>query len=139
MSKEKTIRVIVKRPYKEATVETVTNSLATFQEIVGGLIERVPFPNLPEVDMYVNEEGKLIHLESNFMIPEYEDCVMGAAYVCGFDDDGNCVSLTDSQIEKVLDYINTYALLDGQSVWDDVRYFMNKAKRTMEERKGGNA
>jgi len=134
--KQKTINVLIKRPYQDAEVVEVKNELSVFQEIVGGLIEKAPLPGTSGVDIYVNEEGKLFQFDGNFFLPEYRDCVVGVAFLCSCDDDGNMTSLTDSQIEAAKNYIDAYALKNGEDVWQDYYYLSAKAAQTMQRRNG---
>ena len=88
--------------------------LAQLQNIVGGNIE---IPNFVEefsknnIDMIINEEGKLIEgLEpSIFILNERNDVVdviMGNVIFAGVDDEGSTVGITDEQINIVKSVIN---------------------------------
>ena len=46
--------------------------------------------------------GKVIPLEPNRALPEYEDIVFGAFFICG-DDGENFCSLTDRQVQRYLE------------------------------------
>jgi hypothetical protein len=60
------IRVAIMEPNKEIEIKQVENTLETFQQIVGGYIEVVPFNPELGIVMVCNEEGKLLGLEPNF-------------------------------------------------------------------------
>ena len=126
MEKRK-IKVIIKEPYKDAVVKEIVDDLKTIQGIVGGYIEVVSFPTVKGVDLVVNEEGKLDKLAGNFFIPHYEDCVVGACMITGYNDEGEFISLTEDQIKKVSNYINNYKLEYGEDVYEDLNVIRNKA------------
>lgn len=99
------IVAVVKEPGGAAKIKTIDNTLESFQEIVEGYIECVPFPGIEELDIFLNEEGKLIGLKPNIYLREFEDIIMGTFFVVGNDGDGDAISLTEEQIEKVCEYI----------------------------------
>ncbi len=114
----KKIKMLIKEPYKEPYVKEVEDTLENMQEIVGGLIDCVNFPNIPNVDIFVNDEGKLDRLDGNFWLPEYQDCVVGTCYMVGYDPKtGDSISLTDKQIEKCKKYISLYELPKGMDLY----------------------
>ena len=67
------IRVIIKEPGKPAEQREIENNLETLQELVGGYIEDVNIGS--NILVIVNEEGKLKHLDFNF--------VLGFDIICG--------------------------------------------------------
>ena len=79
--------------------------LATMQRMVGGYIERwgLRGQGLDGLDLFLNEEGKLQGLSYNpkatilSMILLHGDCIVGDTFVCGSDDEGNSVGLTEAQ------------------------------------------
>lgn len=120
------IRVLIKEPEKEPYEKEIENTLENLQHIVGGRIESVEMPGMKNVDLYVNEEGKLDRLKGNFWLPEYEDCVAGTCFIVGYDPKTcDCASLTDSQIKKCKKYIKTYELPKGLDLYED--HFILKA------------
>ena len=80
-------------------------SLEAMQSMVGGYIERLCLQGhgLDGLDMYLNEEGRIKGLSYNpkatilSMILMHGDCIVGDAFVCGSDAEGNAVGLTESQ------------------------------------------
>ncbi|MGN0657483.1 MAG: DUF3846 domain-containing protein [Ruminiclostridium sp.] len=60
---EKEIRVVIIEPGEPSYQKTIPNTLEAFQEIVGGYIEVVTFPD--KCCMIVNEEGKYKGLPYN--------------------------------------------------------------------------
>lgn len=114
------VKVLIKKPGQEPYIEEVENKLETFQEIVGGYIECVEFPGLENVDLFVNEEGKLNNLEGNFWLPEYEDCVVGTCYMVGFDpEEGESVDIPEKAIEFCKKYIKTFEIPVGLDLYKD--------------------
>lgn len=103
--KEKNINVVRLDANGFPVVETVENDLKTFQKVVGGLIEVVPFGKILCI---INEEGKLLELAPNFAFPvtEYEDrlyfdVIMGDVIFVG-DDGMEFRGLTDEEVADTL-------------------------------------
>ena len=79
--------------------------LEAMQSMVGGYIERwcLQGHGLDGLDLIIDEEGKLKEKSYNpkatilSMILMHDDCIVGDAFVCGSDGDGNSVGLTESQ------------------------------------------
>lgn len=116
----KMVKVLIKEPGKEPYEKEIEDTLDNLQEIVGGYIECVEMPGVKNVDLYVNEEGKLNKLPGNFLLPEYEDCACGTVYMVGFDPEtGENVSITDNQIKKCKKYIKTYELPKSLDLYKD--------------------
>ena len=103
-------------------VRNIGTELRDLQEIVDGYIE-IPFLsnvfNDNEIDIIINEEGKLIQgLNPEIAIVDEEqgrilDIVYGNCIFASHDDEGNTVSITDKQIaivnkelEKVIELMN---------------------------------
>ena len=103
---ETKVKAIVKEPGKEAEIKEVIIKLESLQKIVKGMIEIIPFPEIEGLDIILNEEGKLINLDPNILIPEYNDLAVGPIIVLGFDEDkGDHRSLSEEEIKKVKEYI----------------------------------
>ena len=75
MKKENKIRVIYKAPGHEPEWREVLNDLDSFQGLVNGYIECVPWDD--RYLMIVNEEGKLRDMPGNFIF--YGDEIAGPA------------------------------------------------------------
>ena len=114
----KLIKVLVKEPFKEIEVKEINNNLKSLQEVVVGYIECVPFPRLEEVDLVVIEEVKMARMEGNFLLPNYDDCIVGTAIVVSYNKEGEFVSLSEQQIKKAKDYINNFKLEKGQDIYE---------------------
>lgn len=63
--------IVVKQPGEEATVEVVPFrdlTLRDMQERVGGYIERVPFVLGTGMDLWCNEEGRILEMAPNLYL-----------------------------------------------------------------------
>ena len=77
--------------------------LETLQGAVGGWIECVWLgeAGFPDLDMFVNEEGKLDGLSFNVVatrlsgILVHDDCIVGDVVVCAHNDESQSVGLSD--------------------------------------------
>lgn len=94
------IKVVIVEPHKNPTITTIKTKLENLQEAVGGLIEIIDIED--NVCILCNEEGKLTGLEGNRALGE--DILVGTFYVCGSNNEGELTSLTDSQIEKYIQF-----------------------------------
>ncbi|MBQ6342572.1 MAG: DUF3846 domain-containing protein [Anaerolineaceae bacterium] len=71
------------------------------QQIVGGYIELFETTD-SGIDLFCNEEGKLIHLDCNRFFPELQDIVCGPIIAIGHDEEGASVSLTEEQVQEAI-------------------------------------
>lgn len=90
------MRVLIIEPMKEPHVADIENDLKSMQDVVGGLIEVINLED--DIVMVDNEEGKLIGLEGNRRVGR--DIIAGTFFLCGSNDEGEFVSLTEEQIDK---------------------------------------
>lgn len=93
------IKVIIKEPYKNPYEAEIENTLEEFQRIVGGYIETVTCPGVPEVEIICNEEGKIMGLAPNLFVTNLylmPDVIAGTVIVVGVVGE-EFVSLTDKQ------------------------------------------
>lgn len=102
--KNDNIRALVIDPVDGITEKEVPNALESFQELVGGNIEVVPYFDFLFI---VDEDGKLKHKPANMTIHGGLDVLVGTVVAVGDSGDDFC-SLTQSQIAKVKDYCATY-------------------------------
>ena len=117
---EEEIKIVVKNIGEEAKVCVVKNKLENLQEIVGGLVEPVMYPDENEnIDIVCDDEGKIKKQAGNIYIPEYKEVIVGNCFFVGYDEDGNWISLTDEQAQKCLDYANKYQILPSEDVYSD--------------------
>lgn len=102
MCKPEKMRVVLVEPGKYAREAEIDNTLKTEQEVVGGLIDVIcPWPD-DKACLILNDEGKLIPLEPNRALPEYEDVVFGTFFLCGDGGEDFC-SLTDEQVKRYIE------------------------------------
>lgn len=90
------MKVLIVKPEEKPYVEEIENGLESMQEIVGGYIEMIDLDE--KTSLVCNEEGKIQGLEGNRRIGR--DIIAGTFFLCGFNEDGESVSLTDDQISK---------------------------------------
>ena len=101
-----TMRAIIKEPFKKAVEKEIEPGLKTLQQLVGGLIENVYELEDHNINIWINEEGKLINLDPNFLIYDKQDVVVGTAVFVGYDPKtGSDVSLNDEQISIIEQYL----------------------------------
>lgn len=99
-----TIRVMRLAVGKPPEVVDIPAGLESLQKEVGGYIEVVGIRN--GIDAYVNEEGFLIGLPFNRVIPTTFGGgrlvpVAGNVVVAGHNDEGDTVSLTNEQVAEL--------------------------------------
>lgn len=118
------IKAIIKKPGEKAEVVIIVNSLENLQAIVEGYIETVPFPNMENVDIILDEEGKLKGSKPNIYLHEYEDILCGTMIVVGVNlDEGEFISLDEEQIKKVEKYLNNNDAKDFEGDIEDSIHF----------------
>ena len=102
MSKPAKLRVVIVEPGQYAREAEIDNTLEAEQAVVGGLIDAIcPWPD-DKACLILNDEGKIIPLEPNRDLPEYEDVVFGTFFICGDGGEDFC-SLTDEQVQRYLE------------------------------------
>lgn len=101
-SKPELIQVVLCEPTKQARIATITNSLASLQQIVGGYIEAV-YPFDDPVAIICNEEGKNNGLELNRALRDERgtvyDILAGTFLIVGLGGE-DFTSLTPEHQEK---------------------------------------
>jgi hypothetical protein len=103
--KEGTIKILVRRAGQEPTVETIRNHFTAMQEIVGGTIQMPYNPDLKDVQMVCNDEGKFLEdAQPNVRWGDY-DVIFGDIFFVGTNKAGGSVSLTEAQIAKARKFI----------------------------------
>lgn len=110
MKKEKTLKVLIKRVGEPCEVAEIENTLEKKQEIVGGLIEVIPFDEEGNVLLICNEEGKLLGMKPNVIFNAF-DYIAGDFIVVGDDwENADFKSLTDEEISLYKDMIDKRAI-----------------------------
>lgn len=111
------MRVLIIEPMKEPHVADIENDLKSMQDVVGGLIEVINLED--DIVMVDNEEGKLIGLEGNRRVGR--DIIAGTFFLCGSNDEGEFVSLTEEQIDKYTDRFKEPEHYTPEQVEDSIR------------------
>ena len=102
MSKPAKLRVVIVEPGRYAREAEIDNTLHAEQAVVGGLIDAIcPWAD-DKACLILNDEGKIIPLKPNRVLPEYEDVVFGTFFICGDGGEDFC-GLTDEQVARYLD------------------------------------
>ncbi len=115
-----TIKLLVKEPNKKPYIKEVEHTLENLQAIVGGFIECVEMPGAENIDIYLNEEGKLDQLPGNMWIAGRDDCIVGTCYMVGYvPETGENISLTDKQIKICEKYCDTFSLPEDSDLYRD--------------------
>ena len=94
---EEYINVIVKEPGKAPVEITIRNELAPLNDLVDGYIETVQWD--AKHVLIVNEEGKLRHMECNFLMRNM-DMIVGTAVWAGVDGE-DLTSVAPGLLEEV--------------------------------------
>ncbi len=115
------VRVLIVEPNQPPYETFIDNDYKAMQQVVGGRIECIGFPNIEGVDIVVNEEGLFSRLAGNFWLPEYQDCVKGTCFISAFDEEGENINLTDEQIKKATKYITNFQVPEGLDLYSDFK------------------
>lgn len=91
------MKILMVEPGKAPVVTEIGNDLESMQKAVDGLIEVVYLED--DVLIVCNEEGKCMGLEGNRRV-DNGDIIAGAFLICGGNDEGEMISLTNEQIKK---------------------------------------
>jgi uncharacterized protein DUF3846 len=105
------------------------SDLSAYQALVGGNVEPIDL-DAPAASMYINEEGKLLHLPVNMRathvvwahneLMRNEDIVMGDAFILGpVDRDGWDTSVPQSYVDLLFprEPFRIEVLARGETVW----------------------
>lgn len=111
------MRVLMVEPGKKPYVSEIGNDLKSLQKAVGGLIEVVYLEE--NVLIVCNEEGKCLGLEGNRRV-DNGDIIAGAFLICGGNDEGDMISLTDEQIEKYSERFKELEFYTSEEVEDTI-------------------
>jgi hypothetical protein len=94
------------------------NSYNLLRDTVGGLIQCVTLTDKWGVDMWLNEEGKVVSLPQNPIATAlWDDLYPGTDFMVGniiltqSDDEGETIGLTDEQIQFFMSYTRNLTLL----------------------------
>ena len=94
------MHVLLVEPGKVPEVREISEDLASMQELVGGMIQAV-YPFDEPVALICNDEGKLLGMQMNRMLPEMDDIICGPFFLCGAPPDSEEFnSLSPAQLER---------------------------------------
>jgi Domain of unknown function (DUF3846) len=100
------IQIVIVEPMKKPYKKMIPNQLEEFQRIVGGWIEIVTIGRTETggaMAITLNEEGKIIGLPFNRRIISHgSDMLVGTFFVTAYNKQGDNISLTDEQAEKMI-------------------------------------
>ena len=103
------IKVGFKEVGKEVEFIEIPNTLDELNRLVDGCIEEVPFyllnPNLPDIIIMLNEEGKIKNLEPN--IKYFSDDLVGNLIFCKHDGNGGLCSLNETEFKEIANTIKS--------------------------------
>lgn len=118
-SKPDLIQVILCEPRKRACITTITNTLTSLQQIVGGYIEAV-YPFDDPVAIICNEEGKINGLELNRALRDESgrifDILAGTFLVVGLGDEDFASLSTEHQekYHKLFEFSEVFLSANGE-------------------------
>ena len=102
----KKINVLIIHPGGSLSYQTIDNTLAALQHIVGGRIEAIYDPHCIAGHAYCNDEGFFIGMERNKVAGEYLGVtVRGPVVLLSHDEKGNEASIRIEQIKGVLNVV----------------------------------
>ena len=99
------MRIVVKNVGCNPKVKEIEGSLQEMQKIVGGYIQCMPFPN--NILCVLNEEGKLMNLQPNFVYNS--DVIVGNVFFCSAGEE-EFESLTEEQTEFIMETMHFYEM-----------------------------
>lgn len=101
------ISAILVRTGEKPQLVNISNSLESLQKIVGGFIEIIALTDDEDVDIVINEEGKLNGLPLNRFIThkgQIIDTLMGDIVIVGADPKtGKTIDIPPSKIARFID------------------------------------
>ena len=100
MSKKEKLRCILVKVFEQPKVIEIEHNLSTLQNYVGGLIDIVELED--DVDIIINDEGKLLSLSPNLVLYEFGDIIVGDFLVVG-QENGETISLSEEKIKKYME------------------------------------
>ena len=118
-NKPEHIQIILCEPRKKARITTITNTLASLQQIVGGYIEAL-YPFDDSVAIICNEEGKINGLELNRALRDERgavyDILAGTFIIVGLGED-DFASLSPEcreKYRKLFEYPEVFLSANGE-------------------------
>ena len=100
------MKIIYKKVNEGQEIIEIEHGLENMQELVGGLIDCLDIQN--NITIVFDDEGKIKQKPVNMIITRgtWSDYIVGDIFFCGFNsDEGELISLTDQQIEYIMNMI----------------------------------
>ena len=116
----KNVKVFLFKVGEEPKVVEMGDDLHSLQNAVGGLIEPV-YPFEDEYFIFCNEEGKLIGLEPNRNLGDY-DVICGDFLVCKDDGEGGIKDVDEADLDRIKNELPVY---DGKRNTDPFMMMMS--------------
>lgn len=110
---DKKIRVVTQKVGEPPKIKDVENDYKVLKQLVGGLMETVPFNN-SRLLLVCNEEGKLDRLEPNVYF--HKDIICGDIFITKFDGGEDFESLNEREINFVLHKLDEITLKQDQEL-----------------------
>ena len=103
--------VLLVEPNKAPEVKEISGTLDSMQELVGGTIQAI-YPFDEPVALICNDEGKLLGMQMNRMLPEIGDIICGPFFLCGAPPDSEeFTSLSPEQLNRYADRFKAVELI----------------------------
>lgn len=94
------MQVLLIEPNKAPEVREISGDLTFMQELVSGTIQAI-YPFDEPVALICNDEGKLLGMQVNRVLPEMNDIICGPFFLCGAPPDSEeFTSLSPEQVER---------------------------------------
>lgn len=96
-------------------VTDISRILESKKEFIGGPLTYVSVT--PNIDMWLNDEGKLQGLEQNMILLLHSrpfDIVCGNVFFASHNEEGETIGLNDSQIETLMSRLRIAKMIDGR-------------------------
>lgn len=125
------IPVLIIESLEEPTYAFIRNSLNSFQKLVKGTIEITTCPDLKDIDIICNDDGKNRKLDLNralTMDNHLYDVVAGPMILTATDNEGNTIGLSDEQLSAA----HQFFAMPEVFVLDDLKAKINVIKCTYE-------
>jgi hypothetical protein len=103
--KQDKIFAVVKRAGGGSEIRLIERDQRTYNAVIEGKREVIPFPNLSGVCIIFDGEGVKNQKRPNNFLPEYNDLIVGTAIFAGIDFETGFVSLTAEQAVVIEDYL----------------------------------
>jgi hypothetical protein len=115
------IRIVKKEAWCFPEIIEIEDNLGIMQDIVGGNLESVHCINIDNtillnITLICNEDWRYLELDANLWHPDIiENYVGGTIFVMAHNSGGDPVSMSDGQANKIVEWLNKYAIENIQN------------------------